>query len=274
MEKGDVGMPADGRRTVYITGIGGNIGRTLVEGLKDRYRLRGCNLDPVELEGAQVQQGDIRDAAFMRRELEGVDTLIHLAANPSIWAEWDSVLTTNIDGTYQVYEAARQAGVRRIIFASTNHVTGILTEKAVDMDPTVPIRPDCLYGVSKAFGEALGRFYSDRYGLSVLNYRIGWFPEPKEPREVVEFYRHRQDAYPLMWLSVRDAIHAFQCGIEADPELKFGIYYIMSRNRDMLWDMSNAEKELGYRPQDDLGALFDQFGVPYNFRIPREGLGG
>lgn len=262
------------QKTIYITGITGTIGRILATGLQERYRVRGNARRAADVPGAEVAVGDVSDGAFMREQLEGVDTLIHLAADPSPWADWSSLLTSNIDGTYQVYEAARLAGVERIIFASTNHVTGILTEQVVDMDVNVPVRPDSLYGVSKSFGEALGRYYSDRYGLSVLNFRIGWLIGERPDDEVVAFFKDRRDAYPLMWLSPRDCVHAHVCGIEAPRELRLGTYYIMSNNRDMLWDMENAREELGYRPQDDLAVLFDKAGVPYDFRIPSGELGG
>lgn len=262
------------RRQVYITGVTGAIGRILAEGLGKEYELKGNSRRGTPVPGVQVSKGDVTDGEFMRQELQGVDTLIHLAADPSPRASWESVLENNIDGAYKVYEAARQAGVKRIIFASTNHVTGILTEQVVEMDHNTPFRPDSFYGVSKAAGEALGRFYSDRYGLSVLNFRIGWLPHVSSEREIVDLFKSRKDAYPLMWLSARDCIEAHRRGIEAPEELKFGTYYIMSNNRDTLWDMTNAKEELGYEPQDDLAVLFEKYGERYDFRIPSNQLGG
>lgn len=261
-------------RTVYITGITGNIGRLLAEGLSKRWTVRGNSRRGTPVPGAQVSKGDVADASFIQRELEGVDTVIHLAADPSPRASWESVLKNNIDGTYKVYEAARQAGVKRIIFASTNHTTGILTEKVVDMDTSVPFRPDSYYGVSKALGEVLGRYYSDRYGMSVLNFRIGWIVPTRDEKEIVDIFKSRKDAYPLMWLSPSDCLHAHEKGIEAPESLRFGTYYIMSNNKDMLWDMSNAKEEIGYEPKDDLAVLFERFGERYDFRIPSDGLGG
>lgn len=265
---------SDTKRIVYITGIGGNIGRLLTQGFQGEYTIRGNDRKGSTVPGAEVAAGDIADTAFLLDQFAGVDTVIHLAADPSTRATWESVRQNNIDGTYAVFEAARQAGVRRVIFASTNHVTGILTEQAQEMDASVPMRPDSLYGVSKAFGEILGRYYTDRTPLSVLAYRIGWMPGKLSEREVVERFKAHKDAYPLMWLSPEDCVRAFRCGVEADPDLKFGVYYIVSNNRDRLWDLTAPRRELGYEPQDDLGALFDRFGVPYDFRIPRDGLGG
>src|SRR5690606_15664015 len=129
------------------------IGRLLARELSSSYRIKGNSRSGTPVEGAEVAQGDVTDADFLRDQLEGVDTVIHLAADPSPRASWESVLSNNIDGTYKLYEAALETGVRRVIFASTNHVTGVLTEQAVDMDTTVPYRPDSYYGISKATGE-------------------------------------------------------------------------------------------------------------------------
>lgn len=261
------------KRLVYITGVTGSIGRALAAGLAGEYRLKGCSRRGDPVPGVEVAKGDIKDLEFLRREFEGVDTVIHLAADPSPRASWESVLHSNIDGTRNVFEAARLAGVRRVIFASSNHATGILTERAVEMDENTPYRPDSFYGVSKAAGEILGRYYSDRYGLSVLNFRIGWFLHTQDEQAIIATFKDRKDAYPLMWLSVRDCVEAHRRGIEAPDELKFGIYYIMSNNKDMLWDMSNAQRDLGYVPQDDLSRLFAKYGVKYDFRVARHSLG-
>ena len=266
--------PARAKRGVYITGVTGNIGRLLAKAFKDEYDLKGNGLRAEPIPGVRVAAGNVRDLEFLADQFQGCDTVIHLAAEISPRASWESCLRNNIEGTYAVYEAACQAGVRRVILASTNHVTGILTEKAQEMDTSVPVRPDGYYGVSKAFGEILGRYYSDRFGISALNFRIGWFIGERPEREVVDYFKDRRDAYPLMWLSPGDCVEAFRRGIEAPASLLFGTYYIMSNNRDSLWDQQNAREELGFVPRDDLGALFDRYGVPYHFRIPREGAGG
>ncbi len=267
-------LSATPKRSVYITGVTGRVGRILAGALKDEYVLAGSSRRGTPVPGVSVASGDTRDQAFLQAQLQGCDTVIHLAADPSPKATWKSVLENNIDGTHALYVAARLAGVSRVIFASTNHVSGILTEKAVTMGAEAPVRPDSYYGVSKAFGEAMGRYYSDRYGLSVLNFRIGWIPGEKTEQELIDLFKDRKDAYPLMWLSPDDCIQAHVKGINAPDSLKYGTYYIMSNNRDLIWDMTNAEEDFGYRPKDDLGAIFDRFDVPYDFRIPRNGLGG
>ncbi|HEX6972102.1 MAG TPA: NAD(P)-dependent oxidoreductase [Limnochordia bacterium] len=259
VDEGVIGLAQ--QRVVYITGITGRIGRSLVRALRDEYDLRGSSLEGGSLPGARVRAGDITDGDFLRREFHEVDTVVHLAADPSPTAPWSSVLKNNIAGTYEVYEAARVAGVRRIVFASTNHVTGILTERWQPMGPDVPVRPDGYYGVSKACGELLGRYYGDRYGLSSICLRIGWYIGDDEEK-IIRTFAPRRDAYPLMWLSDGDLVRLFRCAIEAQ-DILFGIYYGMSNNRHMLWDITNARAELGYEPQDDLAELFARHGLPY-----------
>lgn len=254
-----MGLPT--KRVVYLTGITGNIGRCLCRGLAGEYRLLGSSRRGGEVPGAEVAAGSVADGAFLREQFKGVDTVLHLGADPSPSASWPSVLENNIAGTYEVYEAARLAGVKRIVFATTNHVTGILTEQWTPMGPDAPVRPDGFYGVSKAFGEALGRYYADRFALSSVCLRIGWYMGDDE-QTVVKTLAPRRDAYPLMWLSGADMIRLFRCSIEA-RDILYGIYYGMSDNRDMLWDMTNAREELGYEPQDDLADVFARHGVPY-----------
>ncbi|MCX7016016.1 MAG: NAD(P)-dependent oxidoreductase [Candidatus Sumerlaeota bacterium] len=263
------------KRVVYITGITGIVGRALVDGLKEEYILKGASRRGTPVEGAEVFKGDVADRDFIRGQFQGVDTLIHLGADPSTRAEWDSVLRSNIIGCYEVYEAARLAGVRRIIFASTNHVTGVYTEQLRDMTPDDPVRPDSLYGVSKAFGEALGRFYSDCHGMSVLDFRIGWLPHRMEEEEMVRYLIRLSGWNGLtMWLSARDCVAAHRAGIEAPDALRHGCYYIMSNNYGMLWDLSNARRDLNWEPKDDLRELFRKHGVPYNLHLSKRVSGG
>ena len=170
--------------------------------------------------------------------------MVHLAADPHTRAPWADVLPNNIVGTYNVYEAARAAGVRRIVFASTNHVMGMYDrDQQWPIYAGQPVRPDSLYGVSKAFGEALGRFYADQHGLGVICLRIGWAtPEPVN------------DISRWMWLSPRDCAQVVWRAIESD--LNFGIFYAISANSGRHWDITNTMQCLGYRPEDDAERFF------------------
>ena len=163
-----------GRKKVLITGAAGRIGQVLREGLKDRYDLRLMYHRTVleVAEGEEVVLGSVADMAAIEAAVDGVDAVVHMAGDPSTNASWESVLEKNIQGVYCTYEACRKKGVKRVIFASTNHVTGFYEQDGVYTTPELPERPDSLYGVSKAFGEDLGRYYVDEIGRASCRERV------------------------------------------------------------------------------------------------------
>jgi nucleoside-diphosphate-sugar epimerase len=226
---------------VLITGAAGRIGSSLAAHLKDRYDLR-VHYHRTIPEQPPVPDQVIADVSKFEQiapAMVGIDAVVHLAGDPSPRAPWESVLERNIIGTYNVFEAARQAGVRKLVFASTNHVMGMYDrDQQWPIYAAQPVRPDSLYGVSKAFGEALGRHYSDQYGMSVICLRIGWFL-PKPHDEISRW----------MWLSPRDCAQVTWRAIESD--LGFGIFYAISANGGRHWDITDTIERLGYRPQDD-----------------------
>ena len=232
-------------RCVLITGAAGRIGRVVREGLKDRYRLRLH--DRVALtttSNEEVFVGDVTQLDHMVEVVDGIEAIVHLAGNPNLDAPWEEVLETNIRGTYTVFEAARRSGVKRLVFASTNHVTGFYELEGAYTRPDMPSRPDSLYGVSKAFGEHLGRHYVDQFGLTVICLRIGTFQPEASVRS------RRDDRILSTWLSHRDAVQLIWRSIEAEP-VTFGIYYGISNNARAYWDIQNAREELGYDPEDN-----------------------
>ena len=176
-----------------------------------------------------------------------MDAIVHLAGNPNVPATWEEVLEANIKGTYCLYEAARLQGVKRVVFASTNHVTGFYEQEDVYTRPEMPARPDSYYGVSKAFGEDLGQYYVDEFGLEVISLRIGSF----QPEKSVT--GRDGDRILSTWLSHRDCVQLVWRSIEA--EVSSGIYYGISGNTRACWDISNARSELGYDPEDDAERL-------------------
>jgi nucleoside-diphosphate-sugar epimerase len=235
------GATSERKKRVLITGAAGRIGSSMADQLKERYDLRlACYpAAPEQPAVGDLVVADISKYDEIAPAMQGIDAVIHLAGEPSTRASWEVVRERNIEATYNVMESARQAGVRRVIFASTNHVMGMYDrDRQWPIYPSQPVRPDSLYGVSKAFGEALGRHYYDQYGLSVICFRIGWFLT--EPRDEIGRW---------MWLSPRDCAQLMWRAIESD--VGFGIFYAISGNGGRHWDISETIERLGYRPQDD-----------------------
>ncbi len=226
---------------ILITGAAGQIGKALREGFRGSYPLlRLLDVTPLgaAASGEEVVSADIRDIAAMEGATAGIDCVVHLAGQ-STEAGWDKVLPLNIEGCYNVFEAARRSGVKRIVFASSNHAIGFHRRERF-IDNAVLPRPDTRYGVSKVFGEALGRLYADKYGLSVACLRIGSFVTPDRPTDARQL---------LTWISHRDMVQLMRRCID-HPHYHFVVVYGVSNNLRSRWDNTNA-KFLGYRPQDD-----------------------
>ncbi len=232
----------ENRRRVLITGATGDMGTMLWRRLREDYDLVAHGRTPNDPEQAgDLRSGDLEDLDEMRALMEGVDTVVHMAGASAPESTWDDVLGANIVGTRNVLEAARQEGVRRVVFASTNHVLGMYDRAGEwPVNPQHHPRPDSLYGVSKVFGEALGRFYHDEHGLEFIALRIGWSTD--DPNDSDEEILH------AMWLSDDDAEQVVRCAIEAP--VTFGIYYAISDNPNRRWDITNTLVDLGYRPRD------------------------
>ena len=173
-------VPSPSLGRLLLTGAAGGLGRELRPRLRKRSTLLRVS-DVAAMDAAQageeVVQAKLEDRAAVLGLLAGIDAVVHLGGI-STEQPFDAILQANILGTYNVYEAARKHGVKRIVFASSNHVTGYYRQDEV-IDPAMPVRPDGYYGISKAFGENLARFYFDRYGIETVCLRIGSsFPEP------------------------------------------------------------------------------------------------
>jgi uronate dehydrogenase len=224
---------------VLITGAGGGIGRSLRETLRGVYPVLRLS-DRVAIrpagDGEEVDQTDIGDMVGVRQMVAGVDGIIHLGG---ISGEntWDNILHSNIVGLYNVFEAAREAGVKRIVMATSNHAVGFYKRDQV-IDHTVMVRPDSRYGVSKAFSEALGSLYSDKHGIGFMGVRIGNFgTSPIDKRRL------------SIWVSPRDLTQLVRIGLE-HPDIRYEIVYGVSDNKRSWYDNSNAYR-LGYKPEDD-----------------------
>jgi NAD(P)-dependent dehydrogenase (short-subunit alcohol dehydrogenase family) len=241
-------MPAAPRK-VLVTGAAGRIGSYFARHSHQRYALRlmvrelnekSAPLKPF----GEIVTGDISDLARMKELCAGIDTVLHLAASPSPSSTWDELLPANISGTYNTMVAAKACGCRRVVFASSIHaVSGYPAD--VQVKTTDPVNPGDLYGVSKCFGEALGRYMAEKENLSVIALRIGAFQPLEAARQPHSL--HMLDAF----VSHRDLNQLMQRSIDAE-HLQFGIFHGLSDNRFKRLDISDARELLGYQPQDDL----------------------
>jgi len=236
-----------------ITGINGLIGTLLRNALQQRHTIYG--LDRAGEFSEQVLSADISDyqqTAQVVKQFRPLDAIIHLAGDPRVDASWESVLKANIIGTRNIFEAAREFQVPQVVYASSNHVTGAYhgfeptlykyTQPGPPMISTQdPIRPDSDYGLSKAFGEAVARYYFDRWEIKAICLRIGAVLKNDDP--TTESQNRR------IWLSHRDLVQLVEKSLASD--VTFGIYYGISNNRDAFWDISNARADLGFAPEDD-----------------------
>jgi uronate dehydrogenase len=236
-------MPA--ARTVLLTGAAGGLG-TLMRGLLPAYgyELRLFDVTPIEGEPDAIT-ADLADKAAVREAVRGVDAIIHLAGI-SLEASFDKILQANIEGTYNLYEAAREEGVKRIVFASSNHAVGFVPRPEGDApfppEALIPVetrhRPDTFYGLSKCFGEDLAQLYWDLHGLETVSVRIGsCFMEPTSVRML------------SVWMSPGDGARLFHAALTAQ-NVGHSIVYGSSANTRLWWDLSSA-RALGYEPQDD-----------------------
>lgn len=223
-------------KTILMTGAAGGVATFLRRELTD-YALRLSDRRPAEgLAGDESFAAcDLTDEDAVAAAAEGCDGIIHLGG-VSDERSWDDILSANIIGCRNVYEAARVQGVKRVVFASSNHAVGFYRrDRTIGADVTV--KPDTRYGVSKAFGEAMGSLYADKYGVEGLAVRIG------------NVDRRPADARRLaIWVSPRDLAQLVRIGLE-HPDLHFEIVYGVSDNKRAWWDNANAAR-LGYRPRD------------------------
>jgi NAD+ dependent glucose-6-phosphate dehydrogenase len=251
-------------KRLVITGAAGRIGTALRPLLRPTYRLRLVDVRAVsnapESE-EELMQADASDLAAMERAMDGVDAVLHLAGQPSTAATWTEVRWANIDGTYAVFEAARRQGVGKVVFASTNHVMGMANLEGKHPVPTTDaVRPDSLYGVSKAFGEVLARYYSDAFEMSMICIRIGWFTDQQPAMGGLN---------PL-WISARDLAQLFCLAIETP--IRFGIYNGTSNNSYREWDLTATRDDLGFAPQDDVKDFEAPNSPPGVYVDPRAGV--
>jgi uronate dehydrogenase len=223
---------------LLMTGAAGGLGQAMRERLKkncDLLRLSDISPMPPAQAGEEVVQVDLADADAVKSMVAGCQAIVHFGGVSTEQA-WDPILKANIVGAYNLYEAARIHGVKRVIFASSNHVMGFYRQNEV-VDALNPPRPDGLYGLSKAFGEDISRLYFDRYGIETACVRIGSsFPEPRDRRMLAT------------WLSYDD-LHRLITACLCTPVLGHSIIYGTSNN-SVSWYDNHLAKHIGFVPQD------------------------
>ncbi|GGR30081.1 NAD-dependent epimerase/dehydratase family protein [Deinococcus ruber] len=226
------------RTRVLLTGAAGEIGSALREQLRDHYDFILSDMrDIPDLRGDETfRQADLRDPEQVRRAMQGAQAVIHLGGIPDEHT-YDMIRAVNMDGTQHVLAAAHELGVRRVAFASSIHTVGYYP-RTEQVGPQMPVRPDTYYGVSKVFGEALGRMYFERYGLEFVAVRICSFQQvPRDARHL------------STWLSPRDAAQLFRRSLDAEQVGFLTVAGISGNTRR--WMTPEGWDVLGYVPQDD-----------------------
>ena len=258
------------RETIVITGAEGVVGSVLRAGLAGAYELRCLTRTPQPFPSAVA---DITDEARLVEAFAGADAVIHLAGAVGLQADWEDVLAHNITGTRNVFAAAHRAGVPAVIYASSGHVLDGAEQRAGaalyeladarQFDESTPPEPDTLYGISKLYGETLGRHYARHQGLRVISIRIGMVLPDDNPRTREAGGRGRssamapQERYPRIrakWLSHRDCCQLFRCALTA-KQVRDAVVFGTSDNPRQIWSLRAARELLGYRPAD--GAPLD-----------------
>lgn len=226
-------------KRILLTGAAGGLGQILRETLQAHCAIvRASDISPMTPSRSaqeEVVQCDLADKAAVHALAQDVEAIVHLGGI-SVERSFEEILDANIRGTFHIYEAARKHGIKRIVFASSNHVTGFYPQD-VELDAHSPRRPDGYYALSKSYGEDLATFYFHRYGIETVSLRIGSsFPEPRNLRML------------STWLSYADLDRLVERAL-LSPNVGHSVVYGVSANRDVWWNNRHAE-HLGFVPQD------------------------
>ncbi|MGE8361195.1 NAD-dependent epimerase/dehydratase family protein [Pseudomonas sp.] len=232
---------------LLLTGAAGGLGKVLRESLRpyaNIIRLSDiAEMAPAAGPHEEIQVCDLSDKAAVHALVEGVDAIVHFGG-VSVERPFEEIVGPNICGVFHIYEAARRHGVKRVIFASSNHVIGFYQQNEA-IDANCARRPDSYYGLSKSYGEDMASFYFDRYGIETVSIRIGSsFPVPQNRRMM------------STWLSFRDLTQLIERSLYT-PNVGHTVVYGMSDNKEVWWDNRLAD-HLGYKPQDTSEVFRDQ----------------
>lgn len=228
-------------RRVLVTGAAGSVASMLLPGLEGWARLRLTDrVAPPDLPGAESVRGDVEDAGFVDSVMEGVDAVVHLAANADPRSDWDQVREPNLEAPVNVLAAAARYGVRKLVLASSVHAVGqYWKEGRTGITTDLPVAPCCPYGAAKAFAEAAGRQHAYRHDASVICLRLGATARVPPARQVLAGWFGPEDLIQMIRLSI-------------DTDVRFGIYFGVSAAELGVWDIGNARRDLGYEPRCDV----------------------
>jgi uronate dehydrogenase len=240
------------KRKVLLTGAAGRIATFFRQSYADQYEfILTDQREPQDTGDFPFTPADLSDFDAIRTLCEGVDTIVHLGADPRMDAPWESLLPSNVIGLYNVFEAARLAGCRRVVFASSiNAVWGYPADLQLRTD--APVNPANLYGATKCWGEAVARVYANAHNLSGLCLRFG----AVQPRDS-EIITSGHEWLDIV-LTLEDCVRLIAAALDAPDDLKFGIFNGISNNRYKRMDLSDTRALLGYEPQDDAFVLAEK----------------
>ena len=245
-------------KKLFITGGSGLIGSILNNHLKKEYEIVNLDINNTSKSSSTIV-GDMNNYDDVLSSSQGAFATIHLGAVVSVDSDWDLVLKNNIESTRNVYESARINKIKKVIFASSNHAVGMFENdnpykeivagnyEKIDhnnitlIDHNVPIRPDSYYGISKAYGESMGRFYFEEYGIESINLRIGTVQKVDTPTNSIRHF--------ATWLAHKDIAQIVEKSLET--KLEFEIFYGVSNNKWRFWDIKNAYNKIGYEPVEN-----------------------
>ena len=245
---------------IAVTGADGTVGKQAVSALEGTDH-SVTPLTHSESEELNSEIVDVTESEELSAALSGHDVVVHLAANPSPEADWEEVREVNVDGTYNVFEAAVENDLDRVVFSSSNHVAHMenaadpaepesMIETPTVVDPDDPPRPDSFYGVSKVAGEALGSYYADRHGLDVVSLRIGWLLDEEDLGETQEEGDEHARFARAMWLSPRDCRNAIETAVATKLPENPLTANVISANDERYLSLTQTLR-IGYRPQDN-----------------------
>ncbi len=247
----------DNQNNILITGSSGLIGQILLQNLPSKYTLSGIDLKTSS--DSRTSVANLLNINEINHYYTNIDTVIDLAGISNLNADWNQIYHNNIPVTYNSFEVAKQNNVKRIIYASSNHVTGLYeletpysdiitgnyhkvdSSKLNHINSTSKIKPDSPYGIGKSFGESAAKYYSEKYGISVICLRIGTVNKFNKPMDIRQF---------ATLLTHRDLIQLISKSIDAKSDIKYEVFYGVSNNKWRIWDLAEPAAKISYKPTE------------------------